>query len=126
LNWHFSGMGATARPVDDHSISGYISGNEEVGVMRTSRESPVAKHRRRLKRKGLVRVELQLRKSDVALVRRVATALLDPGQEAEARALLHARFAERSARGLKALLAAAPLEGIEIERSRDTGRPVEL
>ena len=59
-------------------------------------------------------------------MRRVASALIDPEREAEARALLRQRFAEPRAKGLKAVLAAAPLEGIDLERARDTGRTVEL
>jgi hypothetical protein len=53
-------------------------------------------------------------------------ALNDPGQRSEVRALLRDRFATGSTTGLKALLAAAPLEGIDLERDRDFGRDVEL
>jgi hypothetical protein len=94
--------------------------------MPRTKKSLVAEHRRRMKRRGFVRVELQVRKEDAPLVRRVARALDDPARADEARALLRGRFAETPARGLKALLASAPLEGIEIERDRDTGRPVGL
>ncbi len=94
--------------------------------MPTSQRKAVASYRRRMKRQGVVRVEVQVRKEDAALVRRVASALIDPEREAEARALLRQRFAEPRAEGLKAVLAAAPLEGIDLERARDTGRTVEL
>jgi hypothetical protein len=83
-------------------------------------------HRRRLKRRGVVRVEVQVRKQDAALVRGVADALSDPAREAEARALLRERFGAGKASGLKALLAAAPLEGIDLTRKRDLGRDVVL
>jgi hypothetical protein len=56
----------------------------------------------------------------------VAAALADPGRAAEARALLRGRFAPTPARSLKDLLAAAPLEGVDLDRSRDAGRAVEL
>lgn len=79
-----------------------------------------------MKRKGVVRVEVQVRKEDAGLVRSVARALVDPEREAEARALLRQCFSEPRTKGLKALLAAAPLEGIDLERSRETGRPIEL
>ena len=79
-----------------------------------------------MKRRGVVRVEVQVRKEDAALVRRVASALIDPEREADARALLRQRFAEPRVKGLKALLATAPLGGIDLERARDTGRTVEL
>lgn len=89
-------------------------------------KNPLANYRRRMRRQGVVRVEVQVRKEDAALVRRVASALTDPERAADARALLRQRFTGPRAKGLKALLAAAPLEGIDLGRSRDTGRTVEL
>ncbi|OJU26686.1 MAG: hypothetical protein BGN91_03950 [Nitrobacter sp. 62-13] len=83
-------------------------------------------HRRRLKRRGVVRVEVQVRKEDAALVRGVAQALSDPTRETEARALLRERFGAANAKGLKGLLAAAPLEGIDLTRERDFGRDIVL
>jgi hypothetical protein len=88
--------------------------------------SAVAEHRRRLRGRGLRRVEVQVRGEDAPLVRAVAAALADPERAAEARALLRGRFAPASARSLKDLLASAPLDGVDLERSRDTGRAVEL
>ena len=93
--------------------------------MPKSRKTPLEAFRWRRKRQGIVRVELQVRKDDAALLRGVARALGDPGREAEARSLLRARFATPSPAGLKALLAAAPLDGIELKRPRDLGRPVD-
>lgn len=89
-------------------------------------KSSVASYRRRMRRRGLVRVKVQVRKEDASLVRGVASALSDPERAAETRRLLRERVAGRPAKGLKALLEAAPLEGLEIERSRDTGRAPEL
>lgn len=86
----------------------------------------VSDYRRRLKRKGVVRLEVHVRKDDAALVRGVVDALADPEREAEARALLRERFGTGRATGLKALLAAAPLEGIDLTRERDFGRDVDL
>ena len=94
--------------------------------MPKSQKTPLETFRRRLKRRGIVRVEVQVRKDDAALVRNVAEALGDPGREAEARSLLRARFATPRLVGLKALLASAPLDGIELERPRDLGRTVDL
>ncbi len=88
--------------------------------------SALAEHRRRLRGRGLQRVEVQVRGEDAPLVRAVAAALADPGRAEEARALLRGRFAPAPARSLKGLLAAAPLEGVELERPRDAGRAVEL
>lgn len=44
--------------------------------------------RRRLKRQGIVRVEVRVRKDDAALLRCVAQALGDPGRQAEVCSLL--------------------------------------
>jgi hypothetical protein len=94
--------------------------------MPSSQATAVTNFRRRLKRRGMVRVEVKVRKEDAELVRRVAQALTDPERESEARALLRGRFADIGAGGLKALLAAAPLEDIDLERTTDTGRDVKL
>jgi len=85
----------------------------------------VARYRGRMKHKGFVRVEVQVRREDAPLLRSVAGALAGSEQD-EARALLRERFAPHATRGLKALLAAAPLEGVDLERVRDTGRTVKL
>ncbi|MGE3703399.1 MAG: hypothetical protein AB7G08_32395 [Hyphomicrobiaceae bacterium] len=94
--------------------------------MANARKTPLDAFRRRQKRHGIVRVEVQVRKEDAALVRSVARALGDPERQAEARSLLKARFAAPRATGLKALLASAPLDGIDLERPRDLGRDVDL
>ncbi len=48
------------------------------------------------------------------------------GVEGEARALLRERFGVLEAKGLKELLAAAPLEGIDLACERDLGRDAAL
>lgn len=87
-------------------------------------KSSVQIFRQRMKRKGLVRVEVQARKEDAALVRGIAAALADPAREAEIRAVLREVVAPLAPGSLKALLAAAPLEGVDLERSHDLGRDV--
>jgi hypothetical protein len=77
-------------------------------------------------RRGFVRVEVNVRKEDASLVRHVAAALSDPTRQTGARALLRQRFSEPPKVSLKALLASAPLEDIDLERSVDTGRDVDL
>ena len=89
-------------------------------------QSSLASHRARKARQGFVRVEINVRKEDAGLVRQVAAALSDPARQAAARALLRQRFAEPVGLSLKALLASAPLDGIDLERSRDVGRDVDL
>ena len=94
--------------------------------MNNTDPSPVTQWRKRRQRQGFVRVEVQVRKDDAALVRDVATALGDPERESETRAMLREKIATSRAGGLKALLAAAPLEGIDLERPRDFGRDIAL
>lgn len=86
----------------------------------------LAAHRRRLRGRGLQRVEVQAPVADAPLIRAVAAALTDPAQAEAVRAFLRIRFAPAPSRSLKALLAAAPLEGIELDRPRDLGRDLDL
>lgn len=81
----------------------------------------MSSHRRRLKGKGVVHLEVQVHKDDAPLVREIVSALADPGRGSETRTLLRERFGAGKASGLKALLAAAPLEGIDLSRARDVG-----
>ena len=94
--------------------------------MASTQLKALSSYRRRLKRRGVVRLEVHVRKDDAALVRGVVKALADPERESEARALLRERFGVGKAKGLKALLASAPLEGIDLSRDRDFGRDVRL
>ncbi len=94
--------------------------------MSNQSRSSLARHRVRWARQGFVRVEVNVRKEDAGLVRQVAAALSDPARQAEARAVLRQRFVEPAKTSLKALLASAPLEGIDLDRGRDLGRDVDL
>jgi hypothetical protein len=94
--------------------------------MKCRAKSALASHRARKARQGFVRVEVNVSKEDAGLVRQVAAALADPARQAAARVLLRQRFAEPPRASLKALLVAAPLDGIELDRSRDLGRDVDL
>ena len=86
----------------------------------------VTVHRERRKRQGFVRVEVQVRQQDAPLLRSIAGALVDPARASEARALLRERFAPAQAKSLKELLAEAPFEGVDLDRSDDWGREIEL
>jgi hypothetical protein len=94
--------------------------------MAKSSESAIAKYRRRQKRSGLVRVEVTVAREDVALVRFVAEALRPQNRDRSAafRTLLKSKLEQPN--NLKALLAAAPLAGIDLTRNRDTGRALDL
>ena len=94
--------------------------------MATAQQKALTSYRRRLKRQGVVRLEVQVHKDDAPLVRNIVSALADPGRGSEARTLLRKRFGAGKAAGLKALLAAAPLERIDLKRRRDVGRDVDL
>jgi hypothetical protein len=109
----------------ERAISGMISGNLEE-AMGSAKKGALESHRARRKRAGFVRVELRARKEDAALLKGVASALADPARQAQTRALLLNRVVAPKPSGLKALLEEAPLEGVDIERSRDSGRAVEL
>lgn len=85
----------------------------------------INRFRKRLKRQGMARVEVNVRKDDAMLVRNMVRALSSPEQEQAARALLREHFGGKPAGGLKALLAAAPLEGLDLSRERDFGRDVD-
>jgi hypothetical protein len=107
-------------------ISGAISGNIEGQHMAEQARSPLLRHRERRAQQGLVRVEVSVSREDAPLVRQVAAALSDPARRAAARTLLRQRFIAPAPPSLKALLASAPLEGIDLERDRDFGRYVDL
>jgi hypothetical protein len=94
--------------------------------MAESQRKALTTYRRRMKRQGFFRLEVRVRKDDAALVRSIVNALADPEHEAETRALLRERFSAQPAIGLKALLATAPLEGIDLNESRDYDRKVDL
>jgi hypothetical protein len=113
--------------VDKNTVSGYITGNSLEGyAMEKAQQKAVSSFRKRLKQQGMARLEVNVRKGDAALVRNVVRALLSPEQEKTARALLREHFGSTQAKGLKALLAAAPLEGIDFSRELDFGRDVDF
>ncbi len=89
------------------------------------RSSALSAYRKRMRSKGNVRVEVQVGKDDAALIRAVAVALADPARGTALRTTLR-RELESPPPGLKALLERAPLDGIELDRARSTGRPVDL
>ena len=82
-------------------------------------------YRNRLKQGGWVRCEVKVRRDDVELVRTVAAALRDPDRHATTRALLRDRLGTPRPRGFKELLASCPVD-LDLDRSRDLGRDIEL
>jgi hypothetical protein len=95
--------------------------------MPPSNRKAVARHRDRQKRKGLVRVEIQVPTEDMARVRALAEALRNPDKAAAVRAELERVLGPPvTSMTFKELLAAGPLEGVDLERIRKLGRDPEL
>ena len=94
--------------------------------MKKAQRKAVRSFRKRLKQRGMVRLAVNVRKDDAELVRNVVRAFSSPEQEQAARALLRERFGSSQTEGLKALLAAAPFEGINLSREPDFDRDVDL
>lgn len=93
--------------------------------MSDKRKRAVADHRHRLRRRGMVRLEVRVRREDVDLVRNVVRALDDPERAPETRQTLRATIGPAAPVDIKALLASAPLEGIDLSRDRDIARDIE-
>jgi hypothetical protein len=92
----------------------------------STQKKSLSAYRRRQKQRGVVRLKVHVREDDAVLIREVAGALSDPARATEARSLLRDRFGAATAKGLKAFLAAAPLERIDLTREHDVGRKVGL
>jgi hypothetical protein len=95
--------------------------------MTKSQRKAVRIHRQRLKVRGLQRVEVQASEDDAELIRSLARCLRDDERvAARVRRQLRATIKGKAVLSLKELLAAAPLEGVDLDRSRDLSRPVDL
>ena len=94
--------------------------------MTTAQRKAIANYRKRLARKGMTRLEVRIHRKDAPLVKEVVQALADPERQHEARARLREQFSANRPKGLKGLLASAPLEDIDLTREQDLGRDVDL
>ena len=93
----------------------------------TIRKKAVQAYRQRLKERGWVRLEVQTSKEDAPLIRRITHALRsDPVRAAQLRQHLHRLIDPAPHADLKALLASAPLDDIDLSRRQDRGREVDL
>ncbi len=100
-----------------------------VGVqwMKSTANNAVAEHRKRLKQRGLVRIELRAPKEDARLLRDIAGALSDPARATHTRRLLREHFNPYAGMSFKELLAAAPLDlELDFDRTVDAGREIEF
>ena len=68
---------------------------------------------------GIVAVEVRVREEHAGLMRDIAEALGDPARETATRDFLRAQTKPSKSGDLKALLEAAPLEGIPLDRPRE-------
>jgi hypothetical protein len=95
--------------------------------MTKSQRKAVRIHRQRLRVRGLQRVEVQASEDDAELIRSLARCLRDDERvAARVRRQLRATIKGKAVPSLKELLAAAPLEGVPLTRSRDRGRTADL
>lgn len=92
--------------------------------MSDAQKKALQNYRARLARKGLTRVEVHVPKKDVAFVREVASALSDPARAERVRAAQPASI--YSGMSFKEFLESAPFEGIDLTRSKDTRRDIDL
>ena len=108
-------------------ISGYITGTTRRCRVTATRRA-VRKHRRNLKKRGILRVEVQASPADAGLLRSAARVLAgNSADAARVRRLLREELGpELEALDLKELIESAPLEGIDLTRRRDLPRDVEL
>lgn len=95
--------------------------------MTKSQQKAVRVHRQRLKVRGLQRVEVQASEDDAELIRSLARCLRDDDRvAARVRRQLRTTVGTKAVQSLKELLAAAPLEGIRIVRSRERARRADV
>ena len=93
----------------------------------TTRKKAAQAYRQRLKKRGWVRLEVRTSKEDAPLIRRITQALRsNPVRAAQLRRHLHRLINPAPHADLKALLASAPLDGIDLSRQHDVGREVDL
>ena len=95
--------------------------------MTPAQKKAVSRFRKRQQHKGVVRVEISVPESDRELLKKAAANLRAGGKVAEhTRAALRSVLNSYEGLALKRLLECAPLEGVELKRSRETAKDIEL
>ena len=95
--------------------------------MTTSQKKAVQRHRERQAQRGLIRMEINVPEQDRQMLRSVAGELRRGGLLADRiRKLLASALEGKELVDFKKFLESAPLEGLELERSKDTGRDFEF
>jgi hypothetical protein len=93
-----------------------------------SQKQAVKRHRKLQVKKGQIRLELNVPAQDREMLRSVATELRKGGYFAERmRAVLTSTLAGEELLDFKKFLELAPLDGVDLERSKETGwRDIDL
>lgn len=95
--------------------------------MTTPQNKAVTSYRERQREKGLVRMELNVPDADRELIRRTAANLRAGGDLAEkTRIALLTVINPYEGMNLKELLEAAPIEELDLERSKESWRDIDL
>jgi hypothetical protein len=95
--------------------------------MTLSQNKAVTNYRKRQREKGFVRMELSVPDADCELIRQTAANLRAGGDLAEkTRMALLTVINPYEGMNFKELLEAAPIEGLELERSKETWRDIDL
>jgi len=95
--------------------------------MTPAQKKAVKKHRKRQAKKGFVRVEVNVPDSDRDLIRQTAANLRAGGDIAEqTRLALSSVLNPYEGMNLKELLENSPLGELELERSKETWRDIDL
>jgi len=90
--------------------------------MTPAQRDAVNRHRERQSKKGLARMELSVPTQDRELLKSVASQLRKGGFDADRmRMLLKSAVKGEDLIDFKTFLEMAPLEGVDLERSKDTG-----
>ena len=95
--------------------------------MTPAQKRATEQHRKRLKEKGIARVEVNVPENDKSLIKAIAAKLRNTHQESEEfrHSLLNALASPRPM-NFKELLECAPLDGVDLERSREGWREIEF
>lgn len=88
--------------------------------------SALQQFRARLKRGGMARVEVQVRREDAVLMRHIARDLTDPDRSVATRQALLACINRNAPASLKEHLLLPAIGELDLVRSADTGRAVDL
>ena len=95
--------------------------------MTSPQNKAVTNYRNRQKEKGIARLEVSVPDTDCELIRQTAANLRAGGEIAEqTRAAIRSVINPYAGMNFKQLLEAAPIEDLDLERSKETARDIDL